>query len=81
MPPWDPLTSVERRSRPRVPLRAPEGSGPRLVQEETHWFRRTRILRSREEVVAACAQVIDELGEMTGPQLRVYPNPSPKPGR
>ena len=76
-PPFDPRAAVEMR-RPRVPLQAPEGSGPRLVQDETPWFRRTRILRRREELDAARLQAILEVGDMTDPQLRIYPTPSPE---
>ncbi|HEX6492098.1 MAG TPA: hypothetical protein VF112_01230, partial [Candidatus Dormibacteraeota bacterium] len=76
-PPFDPLAALETRPRPRVPLRAPEGSGPRLVQEGTPWFRRTRILRRREELEVARLQAILEVAEMTDPQLRIYPTPSP----
>jgi hypothetical protein len=78
MPPFDPLAAIERQAPPRVPLRAPEGSGPRLVQEETPWFRRTRILRTRGEVAAAGRRAILEVEEMTDPRLRIYPSPSPE---
>ncbi|HEY2705498.1 MAG TPA: hypothetical protein VGL20_17585 [Candidatus Dormibacteraeota bacterium] len=79
MPPWDPLAALDRPpSQPRVPLRSPEASGPRLLQEETPYFRRTRILRTREEVAAVGRQVILEVEDMTDPQVRVHPHPSPE---
>jgi len=63
---------------PRVPLRAPEGSGPRLVQQGNEFFRHTRIRRSREEVEATGHQVTLELEEMTDPAVRVFANPTPE---
>lgn len=77
-PAWDPIAAAERRSQPRVPLRAPEGTGPRLHREETPYFRRTRILRTREEVAGACRRAIDAVAEMTDPGVRVHPSPSPE---
>jgi hypothetical protein len=75
-PPGGDAEPVERA--PLVPLRAPEASGPRLIQEGNAHFRRTRIRRGREEVAAAGLQATLEVGEMTGPEVRVYPNPSPE---
>jgi hypothetical protein len=63
---------------PLVPLRAPEGSGPRLAQQGNAFFRRTRIRRSREEVAAAGLQATVEIGEMIDPEVRIYPSPSPE---
>lgn len=70
---WEPAERA-----PLVPLRAPEASGPRLVQEGNAFFRRTRIRRSRDEVAAARLQATVELAEMTAPDLRIYPSPSPE---